>query len=233
MSTTNKSLLFALLILSEFSTLFAQDKPNVLFIAIDDLVPALGVYGDPYAITPAIDSIASQGTTFLNSHCQWPVCGPSRAALSTSLMPDETNVVGFKPIRGVLPDVITMPEHFKNNGYETANTGKFHDYRTVGDIVDPDLPTENGANVDDTASWSIPYVKSASGYSPSGKPATDSSLTAATQDQHGDYQILQEGLTLMNTLSAGDKPFFLAVGFKKPHLPFIAPKNSCVNTLYL
>lgn len=220
---TQRAFLPLLLITNFAALLWAQDKPNVLFIAIDDLVPALGVYGDPYALTPAIDGVASQGTTFLNSHCQWPVCGPSRASLSTGLMPDETGVLGFKPMRAILPDVITLPQHFRNNGYETANTGKFHDFRTVGTIVDPDASTENGADVDDVASWSIPYVKAAGGPNLSGKPATDFSLTLATQEQHGDYQILQEGLTLLNTLAAGNKPFFLAVGFKKPHLPFVAP----------
>ncbi|NDV63207.1 sulfatase-like hydrolase/transferase [Puniceicoccales bacterium CK1056] len=201
--------------------LAAEDQPNVLFIAIDDLVTTIGPYDDPHAITPAMDSLASQGTTFRNHHCQWPVCGPSRAALTTGLLPEETGVMGFRPIRAILPDVITLPQHFRNNGYETAATGKFHDPRTVGNIVDPNSQTTDGRNIDDPASWSIPYVRADAGYSPSGKPAVDDSL--ADETQHGDYKILDEGKALLDILEGGTKPFFLAVGFKKPHLPFIAP----------
>lgn len=202
----------------------AQTRPNVLFIAIDDLVPAIGPYEDPHAITPAMDNLAAMGTTFRNHHCQWPVCGPSRAAMTTSLLPEETNVIGFKPIRALLPDVTTLPQHFRNNGYETAATGKFHDYRTVGTIVDPNSSTVNGKDIDDPASWSIPYVRADDGFSPPNKPAVDASLTAETQSQHGDHKIMVEGKALLDTLEAGTKPFFLAVGFKKPHLPFIAPQ---------
>lgn len=197
------------------------EQPNVLFIAVDDLVPTLGCYGDATALTPQIDSLASQGMTFLNHHCQWAVCGPSRASMATSLMPEETNVIGFKPIRAVLPDVITLPQHFKNEGYETAGTGKFYDPRTVGTITDPNGPTEK--DTDDLPSWSIPYVDAASGFSPSGKPAVDDS--DLPDSDYADHKILTEGLTLIDTLSAGDKPFFLAVGFKKPHLPFVAPRR--------
>jgi arylsulfatase A-like enzyme len=201
----------------------AASRPNVLFIAIDDLVPTVGAYGDAQAVTPAMDTLASRGTTFLNHHVQWPVCGPSRAALTTGLLPEETGVMGFRPIRAILPEVITFPQHFRNNGYETAATGKFHDPRTVGNIVDPDSSTTDGRDIDDVASWSIPYVRAANGYSPSGKPAVDAS--DRPDSDYGDHKILVEGKDLLDTLEAGDKPFLLAVGFKKPHLPFVAPKK--------
>ncbi|BCX49808.1 hypothetical protein HAHE_37160 [Haloferula helveola] len=205
------------------------EQPNVLFIAVDDLVPTLGCYGDPVALTPEIDGLASQGMTFLNHHCNWTVCGPSRAALTTSLMPEETGVMGFKAIRhpDFLPDVITLPQHFKNEGYETACTGKFHDPRTVGDTgsaLDANDQFPDGANIDDPLSWSIAYVKAASGYSPSGKPAVDDSDTEPFAN-YGDHHIKEEGLALIDTLSSGSKPFFLAVGFKKPHLGFYAPRQ--------
>lgn len=204
-------------------------QPNVLFIAVDDLVPTLGCYGDTAALTPEIDGLASQGMTFLNHHCQWAVCGPSRAALSTSLMPEETGVMGFRALRhpDALPDVVTLPQHFKNEGYETACTGKFHDPRTVGDTssaLDGNDQFPDGQNIDDPLSWSIPYVKAASGYSPSGKPAVDDSDTEPFSN-YGDHHIKEEGLTLIDTLAAGSKPFFLAVGFKKPHLGFYAPSQ--------
>jgi arylsulfatase A-like enzyme len=198
-------------------------KPNVLFIAVDDLVPTIACYGDQLAITPHMDSLASQGTVFRNSYTQFPVCGPSRACLTTSLTPEETGVIGFKPIRAILPNVITLPQHFRNNGYETAATGKFHDPRTVGVITNVNSSTVDGDLTDDVPSWSIPYVKAASGFNPAGNPATDA--TQQPDTAYGDYEILSEGLTLLDTLATNTKPFFLAVGFKKPHLPFVAPKS--------
>ena len=217
-------------------SLAAADRPNILFLAVDDLVPVLGCYGDPVARTPQIDSLASQGTTFLNHHCQWAVCGPSRAALSTSLMPEETNVMGFKKIRdkNFLPNVTTLPQHFRNNGYETACTGKFHDPRTVGTPVEtsatyPDGVMDNGTTVDDPASWSVPYVNAGSGYSPAGRPSVDS--TDQADSLYEDHKIMSKGLDLIDDLTApggsapGNKPFFLAIGFKKPHLPFVVAKR--------
>jgi iduronate 2-sulfatase len=209
----------------------AQDRPNVLFIAIDDLYPTLGCYGDQVMQanngTPEIDSLADQGMTFLNHHVQWAVCGPSRAALTTGLMPDETGVIGFKAIRHPdrLPDVTFLPEHFRNHGYETACSGKFHDNRTVGDTTQPLNDKDqfpNGTQIDDPASWSIPFAGLGSGFSPAGKPAVNAS--DRPDSDYVDHDIMTAGLGLIDTLAAGDKPFFLAIGFKKPHLPFVAPK---------
>ncbi len=121
-----------------------KDKPNVLLICIDDLRNNLGVYGDNQAITPNIDSFAENAVTFLNHQVQYAVCGPSRAALTTSLMPEETGVIGFKPIRGKLQNVIFLPEHFKNNGYVTAAAGKIHDPRTVGNKISGSNKLEKG-----------------------------------------------------------------------------------------
>ena len=110
-----------------------KSKPNILLICIDDLRTNLGAYGDLQAITPNIDKLAKKGVTFRNHQVQYAVCGPSRAALTTGLMPEETGVIGFKPIRKILKDVTFLPQHFKNNGYSTAAAGKIHDPRTVGD----------------------------------------------------------------------------------------------------
>ena len=220
----------------------AADKPNVLFICIDDLVPTLGCYGDTTAQTPEIDDLASQGTTFLNHHCTWAVCGPSRVALTTSLTPEETGVMGFRAMRHPdnLPDVITLPQHFKDNGYETACTGKFHDPRTVGHGTigaNNQFPSASGKDDDDLASWSIHYVRAASGFA-TPKVTVDAGGANEEADVHvawddadqadslyADHKILTEGKTLVTTISGGSKPFFLAVGFKKPHLAFVAPKR--------
>ena len=204
----------------------AAPKPNVLFICVDDLVGTIGAFGDTTAKTPKIDSLAAQGTTFLNHHCAWTVCGPSRAALTTSLTPEETGVMGFRPIRKKLPNVVTMPQHFKNNGYETAAAGKYYDPRTVGNTKKPlndkgQYP--DGKLIDDPASWSIPYIHAPHGYSPPKRPAWDAANRP--DSEYVDYQILKQGVRLMKRMSKGDKPFYLAVGFKKPHLPFVAPKK--------
>jgi arylsulfatase A-like enzyme len=97
-----------------------KTKPNVLLICIDDLRNNIGVYGDAQAITPNIDKLAKNGVVFRNHQVQYAVCGPSRAALTTGLMPEETGVIGFKPIRGKLPNITFLPQHFKKNGYTTA-----------------------------------------------------------------------------------------------------------------
>ena len=116
---------FSCVTIAEESRPKKPTRPNILFIAVDDLKPVLGCYGDKRAITPAIDGIAARGTVFYNSHCQWPVCGPSRASLMASLRPEATGVMDLKTdIRFKNPNILTLPEHFKNQGYITAGTGK-------------------------------------------------------------------------------------------------------------
>ena len=107
-----------------------EAKPNVLFISIDDLRPALGAYGDSFVVSPNLDAFASRSTTFREAYCQSAVCAPSRASLMTGLRPDSTRVwhLGDK-FREIHPDITTMPQHFKKYGYRTVNIGKiFHNY---------------------------------------------------------------------------------------------------------
>ena len=219
---TKQSLLLILLaIFFKSYTLNAQkEKPNVLLICIDDLRNNLGVYGDKQAITPQIDSFAEGAVTFLNHQVQYAVCGPSRAALTTSLMPEETSVIGFKPIRGKLENVIFLPEHFKNNGYITAAAGKIHDPRTVGNKIKGSEKLQKGD--DDPASWSINYNLPKVGVKPKGMSMSDEDLP---DEMFTDGMIRLEGIALMEQLAKQDKPFFLGIGFKKPHEPFVAPKK--------
>lgn len=232
------------LAMGSVSATATEPQPNILFIAVDDLKPILGCYDNDTVKTPRIDELASLGTVFLNAHCQQAVCGPSRASLLTGLRPDSTQVWDLKTkIRDITPEVITLPQFFKQNGYTAVGTGKIFDFRSV-----------EGLTQDDPASWSRPYVifpknpdsqfgclspdflkevdaqkaqgvkgnqiKKALGGTPSVEIDQDVPDTA-----YDDGLIAETGINLINELAPKDEPFFIAVGFKKPHLPFIAPKK--------
>lgn len=190
-------------------------RKNILFLAVDDLKPLLGCYGSPLAKTPNMDALAARGFRLDNAHCQWPVCGPSRASLMTSLRPEAVGVMDLSTdMRAKNPDVLTIPQHFRNHGYITAGTGKIYDPRCVDNRRDNDKP-----------SWSIPFrhhhprrVTEIDGKGAVAR-APDVEPTALA-----DGQIAQEGLGLIREMATVDEPFFLAVGFKKPHLAFVAPK---------
>ena len=211
-------ILLLILSLFVFKTTNSQNKdtskPNILLICIDDLRNNLGAYGDKQAITPNIDKLAKKGVVFRNHQVQYAVCGPSRSALTTGLMPEETGVIGFKPIRGKLPNVTFLPQHFKNNGYTTAAAGKIHDPRTVGDRKVKDI--------DDLASWSIPYLAPKGGHHPKNVALDFQNLP---DEDYVDGIIRVEGIKLLEKVAKKDNPFFMAIGFKKPHEPFIAPKK--------
>lgn len=215
-------LLIALLLADEYSTRChaAELRPNVLFIAVDDLKPALGCYGHALANTPRIDEMAGRGMIFTRAYCQWPVCGPSRASLMSSLRPESSGVMDLKTdIRAKNSDVLTLPQHFRAHGYTTAGTGKIYDPRCVDNKKDCDKP-----------SWTIPFVTpkatregADTGDDGSGKPVLEAPDCSDTDLIDG--QIALSGVKLMRELTQTRKPFFLAVGFKKPHLPFSAPKK--------
>ena len=228
--------------------------PNILFIAIDDLKPTLGCYGDTRIHSPHIDELAERGMVFLNNHCQQAVCGPSRASLLTGRYPDEISVWGFYSIRERNPDIITLPQHFRNNGYTTVNISKIFDYRTVDKGMD-------------TISWSWPYFPSGdkqmlpfyakengpvaayfyqservkkvfkekqdharvNGGNPNQltheiiKPATE--CLDVADNAYKDGVFAEKAMEDLKKLAYEGKPFFLAVGFERPHLPWTAPKR--------
>jgi arylsulfatase A-like enzyme len=236
--------MFATNVVSIMDPIVNPPKPNILFIAIDDINPIIGAYGNPLIQTPNMDRLAARGMLFENAHCQWAVCGPSRASLMTGLMPEQTGVMGFVKMRGMSADglrdnargvtnLVALPQHFRNNGYATAASGKENDARCVGSINPDGTINEDGGTVDDPPSWSLGFTKpygvgSTKAYSPDlGKTlvlAAESVDLPATDFSDG--KIADEGLAFLRTLAAGSEPFFLGVGFKKPHLPFLAPKAS-------
>ncbi len=137
------------LVLSVFAllgiTLSAADR-NVLFIVVDDLRGNVGAFGDPLAVTPNIDALAERGTVFLNAHCQIAICNPSRASVMTGLRPDTLEVWGLtKHFRTHKPDVVTLPQLFKQNGHITASIGKIYHGSGKGSVDEP--------------SWSMPLVQ--------------------------------------------------------------------------
>jgi len=246
-------LLISLLFFSRCVIAQQKTKPNILFIAIDDLKPILGCYGNTLVKTPNIDRLAKMGTVFMSNYVQQAVCGPTRASLMTGKRPDYTKVWDLKTrMRDINPDILSIPQHLITQGYTTQGIGKVYDPR----CVDKEL---------DKPSWSVPYYKTNIKYFGSfGEPAEgryqlpetktlaekyikqalDNGKTKAEANEYvqtkikpsvesadvPDYAYTDGANTLqakdmLIKLSKSNQPFFFAVGLAKPHLPFVAPKK--------
>jgi arylsulfatase A-like enzyme len=191
------------------------DQPNILFIAVDDWKPLAGAYGDPIIQTPSIDALARQGRVFHHAYVQYPTCGPSRASMLTGLRPESNGVLDLQTrLRDVHPGILTMPQFFKNAGYVTAASGKVFDPRNVDSRAD-----------DDPQSWSIPFEASNGTVDKMTEPNFVAKPIDAPIEDFVDGQILARGVELLRRMARSDRPFFLAVGFKKPHLPYVVPKE--------
>lgn len=200
-------------------------KPNVLFVVVDDLRNSLGCYGDATVKSPNVDRLAKRGMRFDRAYCQYPVCNPSRTSFLTGLRPDTTRILeNNTQFRSVMPDVVTLPELFKKSGYFTASLGKiFHRGLTMEDVR---------AEMDDRRSWDVAryFSSTPTGLKGEGRNMTDGRLqwchwiaAEGTDEDQPDGQIAAEAVRLLE--EKRDKPIFLAVGFHKPHDPFIAPKK--------
>ncbi|MCX6950798.1 MAG: sulfatase [Verrucomicrobia bacterium] len=199
-------------------------RPNVLFIAVDDLRTNLGCYGDAVATTPNIDALATRGGRFTRAYCQESVCNPSRQSLLTGRRPDTIRVWDLKThFRQTSPGVVTLPEHFKTHGYFAQSFGKiFH----------------GEAPMADPRSWSVPeqleYIAKRDDYQlPENREPRRTQKAAATEFQGESDDDYPDGKVAAGAVAAlrgfattrTGQPFFLAVGFMKPHLPFTAPKR--------
>ena len=205
---------------------FAQ-KPNVLFIAADDLSCALGCYGDPIAKTPHLDQLAASGVCFLNAYNQLPLCNPTRASVMTGLRPDTIKVYDLdRHFRDEVPDAVTLSQQFMKHGWWAGRVGKIYHYN---------VPASIGTDgFDDPPSWQKTV-------NPKGRDKTDESLifnaephrkisaalswlaAEGRDEEQTDGMVATEAIKLME--EKREEPFFLAAGFFRPHTPYVAPKK--------
>ena len=215
---------FALLLFIAALHAKAAGRLNVLMIVADDLRPEVACYGKTNTYSPNIDRLARRSLRFDRAYCQYPVCNPSRVSLLTGLRPDTTRILDNSVhLRKALPNAVTLPQLFREHGYFTASLGKiFHRGLTMEDL----RPEMDDTNSWDLASYFQPTPKGLKGEGRNltgGKLAWCRWLAAEGDDSdQPDGQIALEAIRFLQ--ARRDKPFFLAVGFHKPHDPFIAPK---------
>ena len=212
-----------------------QDKPNILFIAVDDLRPDFGAIRNPWVKTPNIDQLSSEGLYFNRAYCQYPVCGPSRSSIMTGMLPDHSGIFGFENADSKVGHVTILPQLFKDHGYKTGRFGKVFnnpmDFKEAWDEKPRDPVTQG-------YSWKanqyvLPENKEQLKIEPSigsvaeGKNQSPNPPAVERADypdkEFIDYKTASQGIDFIKQYK--DEPFFCAVGFKKPHLPFSAPER--------
>lgn len=221
--------------------LFAAKKrprpdKNVLFIALDDLRPDLGCYGHPEARTPNIDRIARRGLTFLRAYCQQAASSPSRTSLMSGLRPDTTRVHDREThLRRYRPDAVTLPELFKRHGYETTAFGKIYGNPRMDDRPSWSIPPWIAGNGEWGSAENRAFAErnwselKRNGWRSSGRLSIDRNQPSWEAPDAADNE-LPDGMTAEAAVAAmrelkGRRRFFLAVGFLRPHLPFVAPRR--------
>ncbi len=216
----------------------AAQKMNVLFIAIDDWRPEMGCYGNQIIKTPNVDALAKRGLLFNRAYCQQAVCSPSRTSLLTGRRPDTTKVYDLEThFRNTIGDVVTLPQFFMQNGYHSQGLSKIYH-----------------GSLDDPKSWSVPHwIPSTPHYGPDGQELLKKLKAEMKGDEDGgkkskkekkadgkayayeaancadnalpDGETADKAIELLREFKKNEKPFFFAVGFLKPHLPFVSPKK--------
>ncbi|MCH1500129.1 MAG: sulfatase [Akkermansiaceae bacterium] len=221
---------------------FGVERPNVLFIISDDLTAtALSCYGNTVCKTPNIDRLASQGTRFTKAYCQGTYCGPSRASFMSGYYPHAIKMLGYGSPRPAIGERATWAQHFKNNGYHTARVSKIFHMGVPGGI-------EKGTDgADDPASWTERFNSAGPEWKALGdgetlennadgrKPGPVGGNTFVVVEADGNDLVHSDGKTAAKAVELikqnRDKPFFLGVGFVRPHVPFVAPRKDYTDFL--
>ncbi|MEM9227055.1 MAG: sulfatase [Verrucomicrobiota bacterium] len=215
-----KKRLIPLFLLSTIFTAHGADKPNVLFIAIDDMRPDIGAYGNDEVITPSIDELASEGMVFHNAYCQMALCGPSRNSIMTGMYPDTIGIWGMSSKNHIewrdgREHVTSLTEQFRKHGYQAVGWGKIYDFR-------------NG--FDEEYSWDEFTGVQRRQLNQFRKPPPRSDRPAfealdAPDEIFPDAVAADDAISYLESFDTDAQPLFMAVGFVKPHLAFIAPKK--------
>ncbi|MCP4321811.1 MAG: sulfatase [Alteromonadales bacterium] len=211
-----------------------EKPPNVLFIMIDDLRTELGSFGSKHAISPNIDKLAQQGTSFTNAYVSVPVCGASRASMLTGMRSTRDRFKNYyTSVEKDAPNVVTLFEQFKNNGYQTSGYGKiFHVIKDTekqswssGHAWIPEIDhTMNSVNLNSHHSRDYQSPANIAEYRATKRgPSTE--MVDVPDDAYFDGKLANKATQKLTKLSKSGQPFFLAVGFVKPHLPYTAPKK--------
>lgn len=194
---------------------------NVLMIVVDDLNTSLGCYGNTVVKSPNIDRLAARGVRFDRTHCQYPLCNPSRVSFLSGRRPETTGVYALSiSARTALPSSVMLPQFFRERGYFTAGAGKVYHNAKMSDLLSWDF-YEDGAGADLEEQAAIKARGSDGGGD--GRPAWH--VLSSDGSQMRDGLNVRTVLRLMREQHAAKKPFFLAAGFHKPHLPWTAPKR--------
>ena len=196
------------------------ERPNILFIAIDDLRPELGCYGTPQVKTPHIDKLAASGLRFELAYCQVPICMGSRASLMTGMLPTSKRFVGDCRMDVDAPTAATLPEVFRKAGYTTLSNGKI--YHNQEDAADRSWSEAPWMTRDNMRSHDPETTRRLSKSKQRGRIYE---LPDVADDAYPDGETAQKTIKDLQRLKQEGKPFFLACGFIKPHMPFYAPKK--------
>lgn len=205
----------------------AQDTPNVLFIAVDDLRPELNCYGKTHMHTPHMDSLAAQGTLFEKAYCMVPTCGASRASMMTGIRPTPTRFINhLSRADEDAPNTKTMNTHFKQHGYTTVSLGKvFHHPEDSSEGWSKPAWRQRSSS---GRSYYLPESlekRASAKHVPGKKNGPAYEAAAVPDDQYPDAQVAAKAIRRLKQLKHQGSPWFMVVGFYRPHLPFVVPQK--------
>ena len=236
------AVLLCFVVAPSFAATAAPARPNILFVAVDDLRPELGCYGKDYIKSPHIDALARSGLRFDRAYVQQAVCSPSRTSIMTGVRPDTSKVWDLvTSFRVAIPDVVTLGQHFKQHGYFVQGMGKIY-HGSLNDAATWSTPWQNpkaakyalpeNLKLDERQYAANAKKKAKAAGEPDNTPSTGQNsrgpaFEAADVPDNAlmDGKVADLAVATLRELSAKPEPFFLAVGLVKPHLPFVAPKK--------